>query len=51
MNTIPGQLRDPANWIVGFSVAVIAVNGYLFRSHELDELYRYLPGELSSDGD
>ena len=53
MNTTPSQLRDPANWIVGFSVAVIAVNGYLFRGHELDDalIYaRYIQNLISGNG-
>ncbi len=48
-----GLARDPANWIVAFSAAVIAVNGYLFRGHELDDalIYaRYIQNLISGNG-
>lgn len=50
MRITRAELRDPAHWILGFSVATIAFNGYAFRGHELDDglIYaRYIQNLIS----
>ena len=53
MKTTRAESLDPANWIVGFSVLAIAVNGYIFRGHELDDglIYaRYIQNLIEGNG-
>ena len=53
MKTAATGMRDPANWIVAFSLLVIAVNGFIFRGHELDDalIYaRYIQNLISGNG-
>ena len=53
MNFSAIKPRDPANWIVGFSVLIVGVNGVVFRGHELDDglIYaRYIQNLISGNG-
>ncbi len=53
MKITRAELRDPANWVLGFSVATIAFNGYAFRGHELDDglIYaRYIQNLIEGNG-
>ena len=45
--------RDPSTWIVGISILIVGVNGYIFRGHELDDglIYaRYIQNLISGNG-